>query len=569
MIKSRSFKFHKKLPLYHFYTINTEETKNQNKEKNINNITFFNSKIFSHNIKNLNLINIKKIKIKANSNKKKPKFLLPNISYSNIQQKTEGNYSNNKNNKKRMYSSSNLKPKNYKIGENFENKKIPINKLLYLRKKFSSHIKMSKGEIVEMTYGNKIQFGNELDTDIKENKRIKEIIYNNPKFILDLIKFGQVDINEIKDFFDIESFNIHWDENLEKSYREIRKINSNIFKIISFLSKTGLLRKLKKNYESKNYIDYYNYNIKEIEKVYDIYEKLKEYDYMKIKEAFDKIDNIYLIRDFLLKEKISKIRKEYFSKKIKNYQENKKSEINLKEIVDKGKAELIEIKNCIFHIRQNTNWKIFPNKKINRLRFSKSITKYNEIIKIETNIKNIEFKDKIKKAKIYLKQKINQLKSKKAFEYPNFSLNKFIKENKDNKRIIEYYITLIQSNFRGFIVRSFLSKLIKSINAIILNLYEYTKFKQLIITLYKKTFELGELNDEKNKEKIEEINNVVKIMIKHCRTRKIVFKKSETKLINKIIKDNIGLLPIKENQEIYSNIPLINLNKFLTYIKIK
>ena len=569
MIKSRSLKLHKKLPLYHFYTINTEETKNQNKEKNINNITFFNSKIFSHNIKNLNLINIKKIKIKANSNKKKPKFLLPNISYSNIQQKTEGNYSNNKNNKKRMYSSSNLKPKNYKIGENFENKKIPINKLLYLRKKFSSYIKMSKGEIVEMTYGNKIQFGNELDTDIKENKRIKEILYNNPKFILDLIKFGQVDINEIKDFFDIESFNIHWDENLEKSYREIRKINSNIFKIISFLSKTGLLRKLKKNYESKNYIDYYNYNIKEIEKVYDIYEKLKEYDYMKIKEAFDKIDNIYLIRDFFLKEKISKIRKEYFSKKLKNYQENKKSEINLKEIVDKGKAELIEIKNCIFHIRQNTNWKIFPNKKINRLRFSKSITKYNEIIKTETNIKNIEFKDKIKKAKIYLKQKINQLKSKKAFEYPNFSLNKFIKENKDNKRIIEYYITLIQSNFRGFIIRLFLSKLIKSINAIILNLYEYTKFKQLILTLYKKTFELGELNDEKNKEKIEEINNVVKIMIKHCRTRKIVFKKSETKLINKIIKDNIGLLPIKENQEIYSNIPLTNLNKFLTYIKIK
>ena len=569
MIKTKSFKFHKKLPLYHFYKINKEETKNQNKEKNINNITFFNSKIFSHNIKNLNLINIKKIKIKANSNKKKPKFLLPNISYSNIQQKTEGNYSNNKNNKKRMYSSSNLKPKNYKIGENFENKKIPINKLLYLRKKFSSHIKMSKGEIVEMTYGNKIQFGNELDKDIKENKRIKEIIYNNPKFILDLIKFGHVDKNEIKDFFGIESFNIHWDENLEKSYREIRKINSNIFKIISFLSKTGLLRKLKKNYESKNYIDYYNYNIKEIEKVYDIYEKLKEYDYMKIKEAFDKIDNIYLIRDFFLKEKISKIRKEYFSKKLKNYQENKKSEINLKEIVDKGKAELIEIKNCIFHIRQNTNWKIFPNKKINRLRFSKSITKYNEIIKTETNIKNIEFKDKIKKDKIYLKEKINLLKSKKTFEYPNFSLNKFIKESKDNKRIIEYYITLIQTNFRGFIIRLFLSKLIKSINAIILNLYEYTKFKQLILTLYKKTFELGELNEEKNKEKIDEINNVVKIMIKHCRTRKIVFKKSETKLINKIIKDNIGLLPIKENQEIYSNIPLINLNKFLTYIKIK
>ena len=222
-------------------------------------------------------------------------------------------------------------------------------------------------------------------------------------------------------------------------------------------------------------------------------------------------------------------------------------------------------------MRQNTDWKIFPSKKINRLKFSKSMTKYNEIIKKEMNIKNIEFKDKIKKEKIYLKERINLLKSKKVFEKSNFNLNKFMKENEENKRIIEYYIVIIQSNFRGYIVRIFLGKLIKGINDIINNLYEYTKFKQLILTLYKKSFELIELNDNSVifEQKIKEINNVTKIMIKNCRTRKLIFKKNEVEIINKIIKYNIGLLPIKEDQEIYSNIPLINLNKFLTYIKIK
>ena len=573
MIKSRSFKFLKNNPLFNYYTINTEESKNEYKETD-NNINLYNSKLFSHNlkikiVKNLNLNNIKQIKIKANSTKKKLKIFLPNISNSNIH--LSNKYNNKEYNKKRIYSSSNLKPKNYKIKVNIEDRKISMEKLLKLRKKFSSKIKMSKGEIVEMTYGNKIGFGNDLDIDINENKRIKEILYKNPKFIIDLIEFGRVDKNEINEFFNIESFNIIWNENFEKSYREIRKIDTNIFKIISFLSKTGLLRKLKKNFESKNYIDFYNYNIKEIEKTYDIYEQLKEYEYQKIKEAFEKIDDIYLMRDFLLKEKISKIRKEYYSKRLKKYQEMKKSEIELKEIIDKGKAELIEIKNCIFHVRQNTDWKVFPYKKINRLKFSKSITKYNEIIKKEMNIKNIEFKDKLKKEKIYLKQKINILKSQKVFDNPNFNLNKFIKENKEHKRIIEYYITIIQSNFRGLIVRIFLAKLIKGIHNIINNLYIYTKFKQLTLALYKKSFELIDSNIKGDifKQKINEINNVVKIMIKYCRTRKLIFKKYEVEIINKTIKYNIGILPIKENHEIYSNIPLINLNKCLTYLKMK
>ncbi len=429
---------------------------------------------------------------------------------------------------------------------------------------------MSKGELVEMIYGKIIKFNNEIDIEIERNKRIKEILYNNPKFIIDLIEFNQVDKNEIKEFFNIESFNINWNENLEKSYREIRKINSNIFKIISFLSKTGLIRKLKQNYESKNFVNFYNYNQKELEKYYDIYVKIKQYSNKQIKEAFNKIEEIYIIREILLKEKISKIRKEYYSKKLKYYKQEKKSEINLIEITEKGKAELIDIKNCVFHIRQNTNFKIFPFKKINRLKFSKSMTKYNEIIQKEMNIKNIEYKDKIKKEKIYIKEKIKKLKEENIFPNPKFIFNNFIKKTAENKKIIEYYIIMIQSNFRGFILRIFLSKLIKGIYNIINYLYSYTKFKKLIFKLYKMTFEAVDLFD-KTKDpyfnlKINEIKKVVKIMLNNCLTRKLIFKKNEVDMINKITESNIGLLNIKENQIIYSNIPLINLNKYLSYL---
>ena len=568
MIKSRSFKNTKKKHFFEYSNINKTETNNDNSRKGKNKILILKPELLTNLSKDklkitkkTNLFNIKQIKRKANSNNKKPNIILPDISNNYIQSKTKTiNY---KGNKKRINSSYNIKPKNYKISDNIDDKKIPIEKLLYLRKKFSSKINMSKGELVEMTYGNKINLGNDLDTDIEENIRIKEILYNNPKFIIDLIEFGRVDKNEIKEFFNIESFNITWNENMEKTYREIRKSNSNILKIISFLSKTGLLMKLKKNFESKNYLNFYNYNQKEIERIYNIYERIKKYKHRIIKEAFNKIDNIYFIRDILIKEKISKIRKEYYSKKLKNYKENKNLEINLQEITEKGKAELIEIKNCIFHIRQNTNWKIFPYKKINRLKFSKSITKYNEIIQKEINIKYIKYKDTIKKEKIYLKEKINILKTKKILDKPNFIWNKFIKENIDNKRIIDYYATIIQTNFRGYIVKLFLSKIIKGINSIIINLYQYTKFKQLILKLYKMTFEFIELNKIYS---LEEINKVVKTMIKKCKTRKLIFKKEEVDKINKITKINIGILPIKDNQEIYSNIPLFNLNKYLTYL---
>ena len=560
MIKSGSFSFLKN----RYSRIYTEETKINYKEKEKNkilvlrkklNLSFSKDKIKQKKKISLNIIPIK-LKIY------KQKIPLPNISSSiHTISKESKEIINNKKNKKRIYSSNILKPKNYNISDNIEDKIICTQKLLYLKNKFLSKINMSKGEIVEMKFGKKIKFDNILDIFMEKNKRIKEIIYNNPKFIINLIEIGKVDKNDIYDFFNIESFNISWNEILERSYREIRKISSNIFKIISFLSKTRLIGILKKNFESKNYMNFDNYNQKEIEKIYDIYEKLKKYDNEKIKEALDKINEIYYIRDILLKEKISKIRNEYYSNKLKNYNENKKYEINLKELTEKGKIGLIEIKNCIFHIRQNTNWKIFPYKNINRLKFSKPITKYNEIIKKEIDVENIEFKDKIIKEKIYIKEKIKILKKENIFQKADFNWNKFIKNNIENKKIIDYYVTIIQSNFRSFMVKIFINKLIKSVNSIIINLYEYSKFKQLILTMYKMTYE-----NDTNNIKLNQINKVLNIIIKNCRTRKLIFKKYEVDMINKITKSNIGILPLEPNQEIYSNIPLIYLLKFINYI---
>ena len=560
MIKSGSFSFLKN----RYSRIYTEETKINYKEKEKNkilvlrkklNLSFSKDKIKQKKKISLNILPIN-LKIY------KQKIPLPNISSStHTILKESKEIINNKKNKKRIYSSNILKPKNYNISDNIEDKIICTQKLLYLKNKFLSKINMSKGEIVEMTFGKNIKFDNILDIFMEKNKRIKEIIYNNPKFIINLIEIGKVDKNDIYDFFNIESFNISWNEILERSYREIRKISSNIFKIISFLSKTRLIGILKKNFESKNYMNFDNYNQKEIEKIYDIYEKLKKYDNEKIKEALDKINEIYYIRDILLKEKISKIRNEYYSNKLKNYNENKKYEINLKELTEKGKIGLIEIKNCIFHIRQNTNWKIFPYKNINRLKFSKPITKYNEIIKKEIDIKNIEFKDKIIKEKIYIKEKIKILKKENIFKKADFNWNKFIKKNIENKKIIDYYVTIIQSNFRSFMVKIFINKLIKSVNSIIINLYEYSKFKQFILTMYKMTYE-----NDTNNIKLNQINKVLNIIIKNCRTRKLIFKKYEVDMINKITKSNIGILPLEPNQEIYSNIPLIYLLKFINYI---
>ena len=252
MLKKRKLKLLRNIPCNKYSYINTEETKNDDNQKGNNkililkpkmNLSFSKGKIKDK--KKNDFINIKQVKIKHFSNKKKQIIPLLNISSNFFNNAIKRKKNINKALKKRNLSLNNIRPKHYKIADNTYNK----NK------------NMSKGELVEMIYGKIIKFNNKLDIEIENNKRIKEILYNKPKFLLDLIILGKVDKNEIKEFFNIESFNISWNENLEKSYREIRKIDTNIFKIISFLSKTNILRKLKQNYESKNFVNFYNYII--------------------------------------------------------------------------------------------------------------------------------------------------------------------------------------------------------------------------------------------------------------------------------------------------------------------
>ena len=139
-------------------------------------------------------------------------------------------------------------------------------------------------------------------------------------------------------------------------------------------------------------------------------------------------------------------------------------------------------------------------------------------------------------------------------------------KNSENKRIIEYCIIMIQSKFRGFMVKVFLAKIIKSIDIIIDNLERYIGFKKLILSLYKITFD--EIISDKNnnneyKFKVNNVRKIIKVIIKNCPNRKLIFKKNEVDLINKLEGTNIGFRPIREEQEIYSVRLLLVLDKYL------
>ena len=131
---------------------------------------------------------------------------------------------------------------------------------------------------------------------------------------------------------------------------------------------------------------------------------------------------------------------------------------------------------------------------------------------------------------------------------------------------------MIQSNFRGFILRIFLSKLIKGIYNIINYLYSYTKFKKLILKLYTITFDAVDIFD-KTKDpyfnlKINEIKKVVKIMLNNCLTRKLIFKKNEVDMINKITENNIENLEqktIDQSPTLLDNSFQNISNKFITH----
>lgn len=142
-------------------------------------------------------------------------------------------------------------------------------------------------------------------------------------------------------------------------------------------------------------------------------------------------------------------------------------------------------------------------------------------------------------------------------------------ENKEKKRIIEYCIIMIQSRFRGFMVKIFLSKIISSIDIIINAIERYIGFKKLILKLYRTTFNeilMDKFGHLEYKNKVIIIRKIIKVIIKNCKNRKLLFNKNEIDLINRLEEMNIGFRPIRLEQEIYSIKLLLSLDKFLFYL---
>ena len=142
-------------------------------------------------------------------------------------------------------------------------------------------------------------------------------------------------------------------------------------------------------------------------------------------------------------------------------------------------------------------------------------------------------------------------------------------ESKEHKKIIEYCIILIQSKFRGFMVKVFLAKIIKSVEAITNSLDKYMGFKKLVLKLYRIAFdEIDRIKNENAdyKSKIKELRKLIKYIIKNNKSRKLLFKHHEVDLINKLEGSNIGFRPIRIDQAIYSIKLLLILDKYLFYL---
>ena len=534
--------------------------------------------------------------IPNHNNKIKTKILSKSIDITNKKQNFNNiniinTYTSNKSILKRKIKNKSLSFQNYSINPtkkekmdsysyNSLNKKISLDKLLSLRSRFFANKKMNRGELTEMMFGNEIPFyqNNSIHEDMQN--KVYEVLCNNPKLIIDLIEKGYVDKKDVIDYFNIKSINISWNEELEKKFREIsynkRKTNSNMLKTTFFLVNIGFHRILKQKFEEKNYRNTNTYDQAEIEEFSKIYEKLRKYDINKLLEGYSKVDAIYHLREVIINDKINEIRDKYYHKKLnKFFHDKNKSDIIVQKVVEKEKNEMKEMKNYIFQIRENKEWKVFPYKNINKLRFSKSITKINKLIKEEINTKNVYISDKIKQSKKYIKEKIKLYQKQGIFPTITsskkfiFDWKQFMKDSHENKRIIEYCIIMIQSKFRGFMVKAFLAKIIRSVDIIVNNLDRYLSFKKLVLKLYKISFNeivfcKNENLDYKNK--VKDIRKFIKFIIRNNKSRKLLFKKDEIDLINKLEGSNIGFRPIREEQPIYSIKLLLILDKFLFYL---
>ena len=416
-------------------------------------------------------------------------------------------------------------------------KKISSDKLLSLRARFFSGNKLTRGDLTEMTFGKKIPFLKVKTFSDDDQKKIKEVLSNSPKLIINLIENGSVTQEEVIDYFNLNSLHLDWNETLEKKYREIvynkNKTNSNLLKTTFFLVNIGFHRILRKKFEEKHFISTTSYNQNEINEFGALYEKIKKYTFNVLMKGYRKVETIFHMRDIIIHYKITSIRNEFYEKKVKKFRISRNKEEKCLTAANEGeKNDLKFMKKCIFNIRKNNSF-ILINKgnkskeKYVQLVNNNSITKINEKVLDKKDYKNMEWKIKLKQSKNYMKSLIKELrkegklpqrsklkrnKTLNEYEYDYYYNNKsnkhkynkirkkinvyntndnkvfswkvFYKEEYNHKLVINYFASLIQSTTKMYMIKKWLKKLDGSIRIIQFNLRKYNDFKRMVLGLY-------------------------------------------------------------------------------------
>lgn len=376
-------------------------------------------------------------------------------------------------------------------------KQLSYVKLLNLKDLFYSGKKLTRGALTEMTFGKAIPFFKTKTFSEDYQKKIFEVLSNAPQLIINLIKYGKVTTQEVIDYFNLDALNLDWNEDLEEKYREIvynkNKTNSNMLKTAFFLVSIGFHKVLRRKFEERHLISIKTYNEKEIYEFAVVYEQLKKYDLETLLDGYGKVEYIYHIRDLVVHNKITKIRKVFFEKKVEKFRKiRNKDEKCLTEANEATKEDISNMKKCIYNIRTNNIFKKFPSKAIKKYEFCKTITKLNEKVHNKSDIKNIISINKIKRSKNYVKTLIAELK--KEGKLPSMNLKKFdwkqfYKEDSANRQVINFFSGIIQANFKGYMIRKWLGKMNEAVVKIQFNLIKYIHFKKMILSLFTETVE--------------------------------------------------------------------------------
>ena len=484
--------------------------------------------------------------------KKIKKSLIP-IPPKNIGTLPNLNYNSNQNlipeNLIRSHSFTKSK-NNYLIDSSMEDniygcldRKISLDKLVKLRTSFFTNQPLTKGELTEMMYGKKIPFYQSKNFTFDYQKKILEVLSNKPQLLLNLIKNQKVSKNDIIDYFNLRDLNLAWNDNLEKKYREIvyfkNKTNSNILKTTFFLVNIGFHKILREKFDKKHLVTSKNYSQKEIDEFAIVYDKIKKIKLNNLLNGYSKIEMIYHVRDQLIHNKISKIRNEFFEKKVINYRKGRnKSDERLFKVNEENKNYMGELVKDLFNLERII--KKFPENKTSHFGYSKQINKLNQSIHDKSDYKNIIKIDKIKNSKNYYRKLLKRFQKEKLIPKTNelipFSWEKFYQKNLENKKIIRYLITLIQSNFRGYIIKKWFNKIQKSVKMIQINLGKYLDAKKMVMSLFKLTVEeireFDKFNPEIYRAPARRIRQIIHALLRNFPSHSFFMFNKDIKVIN-------------------------------------